>query len=202
MKEAIEQTRQVIERLARHHRNLVVAVVAVAFLSVAGAAWGQSFRPLVLLGALIPLCGFKILLDTISVHRWCDRLLAAWVADRLDPDVFVAAMQSLRTLPPKTMQGLLDMLPSKEKLGQPSASLPVASRQRIQAVSQASNGLMTKEIVATIVCHTITLGVIGWVVLADNAHRFLMLGILPLAWVAAYLLGKYRRKSHRKKGSG
>ena len=190
MKEAVELTQTVIERLARNHRNLVVAVVILFAASLLGALFLWSWRPLLGLLGLVPLCGFMLALDTILLRGWQCRLLEMWQEEQLDLDGFVTTVSGMRMFPPQTLKGLLDMLPSQETLGQAPGGLRAPDRvavgvQRAFELACEADRTWLAVLASAWVCGVLTWTLLegDWVVLWGLALLPVAVGLrLPLTW--------------------
>jgi hypothetical protein len=113
LKDVIELTTQTIDRRAGLYRNLIVLVVVLVAGTLLWAAIGLSWRPLLALLALVPLCGFFLFLDAWLVNRWQQQVLERWAEGQLSLDGLVKAISPIRLLPARTLQGMLASVPTK-----------------------------------------------------------------------------------------
>jgi hypothetical protein len=128
LKDAIELTTHTIDRRAGLFRNLIVLVVVLVVGSLLSSAIGLSWRPLLALLALVPLCGFFLSLDAWLVNRWRQHVLELWAQGQLRLDGLVQTISSIRLLPPRTLQGMLASVPTKHNPPGPFQSTPVLRR--------------------------------------------------------------------------
>jgi len=73
-----------IDRRAKHFRNLIVAVTIVGLGSIfwAGIAW--SWLPLAGIFLLVPFCGLYLFNDEKLLNQWQHELFAHWEKGELD----------------------------------------------------------------------------------------------------------------------
>jgi hypothetical protein len=181
-KDAIVLTTQTIDRRAELFRNLVVLVVVLVVGSLLWAGVGVSWRPLLALLALVPLCGFFLFLDTWLVNRWRHQVLELWAQGQLSLDGLVKGIRSIRLLPPRTLQGMLASLPMK--LNNPGAfpSVPVLRRALVATLKTINRCDNARTGVAST---AYALGVVSLVLAAIHGTWMALAGGLLVAPVLA-----------------
>jgi len=107
----LDDTANTLIRRARGFRNLVVAVVLVAFGAVAGAVALLSLRPLVILSLLGPAYVVFLWHDNRVLADWRRSLADAWQRREIDFSAFRQALGANQALPSATVQGMLATLP-------------------------------------------------------------------------------------------
>jgi hypothetical protein len=94
-------------------RNLVITFGLVVLLSLVASITLRSWRPLLGLLAVVPLCGVFWCRDMTRVCRWQTRILQLWCEDQLDLDVFTETLLSTPGVPHNLIGSDLDTLPTR-----------------------------------------------------------------------------------------
>lgn len=141
--EAMRATAGVIHTRARWYRNLVAGVAAVLLGSVLAALIAWSLAPLAGLLAVVPLCGAFFVLDGRLVLGWQRKVLSLWAEQDLDLNPLRDALTGMPMLPPRTLGGMLDLLP-KARDGTPSEPRSRAARR---ALAVAAGEIHTAQVV-------------------------------------------------------
>ena len=97
-------------RRAAWYRNLVVAVAALVLGSVAWALAAGRAWPLAGLLLLLPSCLAFVLNDRRLVRGWRHEILGLARDGGLDLNAFLSVIPEIRTLPGRTLRGMLDVL--------------------------------------------------------------------------------------------
>jgi len=112
--DAVNFTSRVLEKRFRLYRNLVVAVSLVSLVSlVTSIVWWRPW-PLAGLILLIPFTGGFLFLDSRRISRWRNEIVRMCETRTLELAVFVDTISRFRHFPPRTLQGMLASLPTKE----------------------------------------------------------------------------------------
>jgi hypothetical protein len=165
--DAVRLTTRTIERRTSSFRNLVIAVVAVTFISAVWAGAQLSWRPLLACLALfILLYGVFLYRDSHFVAQWQQQILGMWIQQHLDLKIFAEAMNTLPTLPSYTLQGMLRTLPTKE-LAPSVDTTGLATRKALAMTLQTINRCQNDRTVSYTSAYTlglasIALGAIQW----------------------------------------
>jgi hypothetical protein len=113
-------TAALLDRRTRGYRNLVVVVALIGLAAPVVALVAWDWRPLLGWLLIVPAAGGGLLLDARAVIRWRGELLDAWAAGRADLDALRDTLGSIRSLPARTITGMLDPLPTRRRLGTPA----------------------------------------------------------------------------------
>lgn len=126
--EAVRLTTQAIASRATRFRNFIIVVVVVGLVFVIWAGISLSWRPL--LGPLlhVPVCGIFLYLDARRVNQWQHQILEMWTEGGLDLKMFVETVTLIRTLPPQTLHGMLNTLPTMEGILSAAGTSPDVRR--------------------------------------------------------------------------
>jgi len=196
--EAIRLTTHTIQVRAMHYRNFVISVVSIAFMSMVWASITLSWRPLLGLLVLVPLCGIFLALDTSTVHRWRHQVLEMWIHDRLDLAIFTHAMTTIGPLPSHTLHGMLSTLPFTGH-GLAGRPLSPATRRGLALTVQTLNccqydrtAWVTLAAAAGLTCLVWALVHWSWRPLVGG------LGVVPVIALGTWCPGaRFRRWQHR-----
>lgn len=163
---AFALTTALLDRRTRGYRNLVV-VVAVAGLVVPVVAvvlW--DWRTLLGWLLVVPAAGVGLFLDAKAVARWRNELLDAWADGRADLDSLRDTLGTIKSLPVRTLAGMLDPLPTRKRLGVP-IDPPLHFRRlladTIRQVDRASlRGMAVGLVGLTLVVAAVAAAVFTW----------------------------------------
>ena len=176
---AIDQTFTVIVQRSRTFRNQVVAVVAIASGSAAGALVLHKLWPLTGFLSLIPVCGLSLWFDTRRVGKWRSAILDMWARRDIELLPFGQAIRAVPNLPEHTLNSMLSLLGAPQ-IGNTKVQTSSRTRQAVAAVVRSADALGLQQLAAK-VCATAIISIsVCW---AAVAHAW-----LPLALTAMILL--------------
>jgi hypothetical protein len=161
----LDLTSDTLVRRSRGFRNLVVGVVAIGLCACIGALVVLSLRPLSILLLLVPAHALFVWRDNRILADWRLVLADAWQGRTIDFSAFAQALKANKALPPATVAGMLDTLPTAGDL---------AAERRLSAGTRAA---IVQAMRVRDTCHTGSL-----------ACRAAGLVCIPLAIVSALLL--------------
>lgn len=130
IKQALTLTAHTFDRRTRWYRNLVIVVVGLPALCIVTAAVTMRWHPLAGILFLVPLCCLFFCFDAFLVRKWQKFVLALWAQGELDLGGFVQAVSAIRTIPEKTLRGLLAVVPGECDLP-PERILETAIRKTV-----------------------------------------------------------------------
>ena len=110
MKEALLITNEAMSRRLMWYRNLVVCVAVLLVLSPILALILLSWKPLIGLLLLPPLCGYFAIQDGRIVRRWRNAILAMQRSGGLNLANFCCTIEMHRGYPKKTIKAMLETL--------------------------------------------------------------------------------------------
>lgn len=159
--DAVRLTTRTIDRRTSSFRNLVIAVVTVAFISAVWAGAQLSGRPLLAcLASLILLYGVFLYRDSHFVAQWQQQILEMWIQQHLDLKIFSEAMNTLPMLPSYTLQGMLRTLPTKE-LAPSVDSTGLATQKALAMTLHTINRCQNERTVSYTIAYTLGLASIA-----------------------------------------
>jgi hypothetical protein len=141
-RDALAATERTIRTRGSVFRCQALIVAPLTVFSIAAALVTRNAVFLLLLPALVPLCGLFLLVDARVVAHWRDRLLVAWEERIIDVSAFVDTIHAHPLMPKGTVDGMLRVLPSVGELAEERRLAPAtrkaiaahyASRQRREA---------------------------------------------------------------------
>ncbi len=160
-------TAAVLTRRARRYRDLVVLVVLIGFAAPGAALLLWSWQPLLGWLLVVPACGAFVTLDARAVARWRAALLDGWVAGTLDLDAVRDGLTGIKLLPPATLAGMLDPLPTRARLGCfPDPKPPV--REALAATVSAIDAALVRRTALAGCAATVTLSLLAAAAVAGS----------------------------------
>jgi hypothetical protein len=173
-------------------RRQAVAVVGLIALTVVYSLAAGQWRALAALLLLVPLCGLFLLRDGRIVERWRGQLLERWIEKEIDFEAFFAAMRANPRLPSRTLDGMLQTLPSLGDLTSEQTLQP-PTRRAIAAACVDSHRRQSDALLLKVPAS----GIVAVVVLAaawTDSWRPLIGGV---ALVLLPVVGAWRRRRRR-----
>jgi len=162
--EVVRLTTGTIDIRARRYRNLVILFVILTVTCVAWAAIRKSWRPAVCLFFFVPACAVFFYLDGRLITKWQEKVLGAWVEGNLDLAILRDTLNSVRALPRRMLQGMLDNLPPKDvdlkNLSPSDRRILAATLQAIGRCQTDRTGLATLAYVTT--CTSVATAAFQW----------------------------------------
>ncbi len=123
IKAALDLTTSTIDCRARRYRNAIVVVVITSLVSIIWAIVTFSWKPLCGLLLLVPIVGWFLYLDGKHLHQWQQGVLYQWYNDDVSPYVLALGLKSIPTLPEITLESMLALLPTDDKLSTSSRGM-------------------------------------------------------------------------------
>jgi hypothetical protein len=111
--EMLQLTTQLLKRRSRCYRLLVILVLLVILWACIQTVRVPTVKSLVPLIILAPLFALYIVADSVLVHQWHSKLVAAWLDGGVDVVAFKAGVRALPWLPDATIEQILTMLPDQ-----------------------------------------------------------------------------------------
>jgi uncharacterized membrane protein len=156
---AINSTTQMIDRRAKHYRNLIVAVAFVGLSSILWAGIDWSWLPLAGILLLVPFCSLYFFIDEKLLNQWRHGLFSDWEKGELDFRALYEAVTSISTLPKNTLESMLETLPSAGDLVT-EQSISSSTRKAIAAVVTAIHACRSDHIAFKAAGYSIAKGVL------------------------------------------
>jgi hypothetical protein len=156
MDEAIRLTKQTIEARAARFRKLVVGVVGLVATCLVCALAFLSWKPLLGLLLLVPLVCMFLWRDAALVNKWQRGIIDLWVSGDLNIDVFSRAVRSMPIFPPRTLDGMLAALPTREN-GITLAALSPRLRKALAGTLEAVGRFQRERMALATLTYTIGL---------------------------------------------
>ena len=194
--EAVKLTTQTINTRTVRFRNFVIAVVVVALGSVVWASIQWSWKPLLGLLLLVPLCGAFLYLDARLVHQWRQQVLEMWAQENLDLKTFSSAMSTIRTLPERTLRGMLDTLPNPQNMSK-NGNLAPADRKALVLSLQTSSRQQNNRTLLTTITYTLGLATLALVAIQGFVQPLVVLPLILLAIGVTKWLNEFRFRNRK-----
>mgnify|MGYP006288172147 CR=1 FL=1 len=189
-KNSIQLTAIALDSRATNFRNLKIAILLVLFLSLTTALIQFSPLPLVGFFLLPPITSFFFVLDYQFVRKWQKEILNMWINGDLQLSVFYKSIQSMRMLPPKTIQSMIDTLPQRNhqegELEQ--QNLSEATRRIIAKTTLTISRCESDRLIAIFLMTTFsTLAIILAILFTSWSVTTLILLIIPVFMISKWL---------------
>jgi hypothetical protein len=195
VKDAFDLTTHTIDRRARAYRNLVVLISIIGIVAVLWAAISWSGRPLLMLVSLLPLCSGFLVLDSVLVNRWRDRVMRLWVEDDLDLNLFASSVAAIRILPANTLRAMLASLPCDKQVTV-TGELTRPVKEALAITASANHRAQTELTIIAAISHLLAVIFFTWAIFTWDWHPLLGCLIIVAFRLAgdAILSWRFRRR--------
>jgi hypothetical protein len=178
MDEALRLTERTIEARSARFRDLIVGLVVVAVVSLVCALVCRSWKPLLGLYLLVPLSGGFMWSDAALVDGWRRRIAALWRRDGLNLDIFSTAVRGMPIFPPRTLGGMLAVLPTTER-GITAAALSSPMREALAGTMDTIGHCQGDRTALATLAHTIGLASLSSALLLPSWLPMVGLLLIP-----------------------
>ena len=173
----LDATRDALVQRARNYRTLVV-IVSLGSLLLLPMVWVfQNSKPLLALALWPSIVVAFLARDLSAVYSWRRHALARWAEGAVSIKLLVSMVRQAPQLPPQTVEGMLQCLPSW-----PDTTMPIAARQSLAKVQDLLGRLAVQSLaLKSMGCGVAALTVTAAIAAARPSFLAAMLS-LPLAW--------------------
>jgi hypothetical protein len=153
-REMLEYTKDALLARASRFRMSLLTIGAVVLVTLVWSAAAHAIAPLSALTLLPPLLALAYWLDARFVARWRRDLLERWRDGDLDLDILRVALRANVVLPRRTLDGMLEGLPSV------SGKLEATERGRLADAVEATDAMKRDQALATGLSRSIALAAV------------------------------------------
>jgi hypothetical protein len=139
---ALNQTADTVRRRARLYQGTAALVLVVPIVAVITAVVMRSATLLAVALVIVPVFALFRCIDLWLVWRWERRIVALWSGEDFAFAAFRTAAEAMRSLPRRTVIGMLDLLPDDAMIAGPTVpqGLRPALAATIQLIGRADLG--------------------------------------------------------------
>jgi hypothetical protein len=187
--DAINLTKNTIQKRARSYRNMVVVLSLLLLLAIIASLWFWSLIPLAYLLFFWPVYSLFLLSDQLKIYTWKKAILSAWQVQQIELGIAHTTIKSLPYIPAPTIDTLFATLPDQGKAKKlaPEARETVLQHQqylhKLQKILYVGN--LIRSLVAVILI-LVSAHTLSWAYLTGLPFVFIYqyaeLGWLSRSW--------------------